>query len=137
MRQNLEFKILKFLGSVSAVYVIYVIPNLTLRFFDFYTISITRLFNVITYNNNVTIQSGLPIFFVLDMTKFTYTYTRKYAYPKFLTDQLYFAKVFKVLHEQKTYFFTLLVVSNFAFFHKFNFSLIYGRVLSFYDLQKE
>ena len=74
-------KILKlFLGSVSAVYVI---PNLALRFFNF-DIVITRLFNVITYNNNVTIYSGLPIFFVLDMKK--YTYTNKFKYPNFLSD---------------------------------------------------
>ena len=64
--------------------VVYIIPNLTLRFFDFYTITITRLFNVITLNNNVTVYSGLPIFFVLDMTKFTYA--SKYTYPKFLAD---------------------------------------------------
>ena len=57
------------------------------------------------------------------MTKFTYT--SKYTYPKFLAEKLYFAKVFKVLYEQEIYFFTLYVVSNFAFFHKFNFSLIY------------
>ena len=104
----IKFKILKFLGSVS---VVYIIPNLTLRFFDFYTIAITRLFNVITYNNNVTVQSGLPIFLVLDMTKFTYT--NKCKYPKFLGDQLYFAKIFKVIYEQKTYFLTLYVVSDF------------------------
>ena len=48
------------------------------------------------------------------MTK--YTYTNKYKYPKFLTDYLYCAKVFKVTYEQKTYFFTLVVVKNFAFF---------------------
>ena len=80
-----------------------------IRFCDFYTIAITRLFNVITYNNNVTVQSGLPIFFVLGMTKFTYT--SKYTYPKFLAYQLYFAKVFKVIYEQKTYssLFTSLV----------------------------
>ena len=72
------------------------------------------MFNVITYNNNVTFWSGLPISFVLDMTK--YTYTNKYKYPKFLTDYLYCAKVFKVTYEQKTYFFTLVVVKNFAFF---------------------
>ena len=41
-----------FLGSVSAVYII---PTLALRFFNFYTIAITRLFNVITYNNNITV----------------------------------------------------------------------------------
>ena len=63
------------------------------------------------------------------MTKFTYT--NKYTYAKFLAGWLYFVKVFKVIHEQKTYFFTLYVVSDFAFFHEFNFSLIYRSVLSF------
>ena len=51
-KKILKFKILKFLSSVS---VVYITPNLTLRFFDFYTIAITRLFNVITYNDNVTV----------------------------------------------------------------------------------
>ena len=69
-----------FLGSVS---VVCIIPNLALRFFNFYTIAIIRLFDVITYSNNVTVYSGLPIFFVLDITKY-YTYTKKYMYPKFL-----------------------------------------------------
>ena len=64
--------------------VVYIIPNLTLRFFTFYTIAITRLFDMITYNNNVTVKSGLPIFFVPDMAE--YTYTNKYTYPKFLVD---------------------------------------------------
>ena len=114
LKKILKFKILKFLGLMS---VVYIIPKLTLRFFDFYTIAITRLFTVITYNNIVTVQSGLPIFFVLDMTK--YTYTNKYTYAKFLADQLYFAKVFKVTYEQKTYFFTLYVVSGFSFFQFF------------------
>ena len=46
-----DFKVF-FLGSVS---VVYIIPNLTLRFFTFYAIAITRLFDMITYNNNVTV----------------------------------------------------------------------------------
>ena len=41
-----------FLGSVSLVHVI---PNLALRFFNFLAIAITRLFNVITCNNNVAV----------------------------------------------------------------------------------
>ena len=28
--------------------VVYIVPNLVLRFFDFYTIAIIRLFNVVT-----------------------------------------------------------------------------------------
>ena len=100
--------------------VAYVIPNLALRFFNFQVIAITRLFNVITYNNNLTVQSRLPIFFVLNMTKHT-----QIKYSKFLTDELHCAKVFKVISEQKTFFFTPFVVSDFAFFHKLNFSLIY------------
>ena len=92
---------------------VYIIPNLALGFFNFFTIAIIKLFNVITYNNNVTVQSGLPIFFVLDMAK--HTYTNKYTYSKYLADQLSCAKVFKVIYEQKTFLFTLSVVSDFAF----------------------
>ena len=67
LKKILKFKILKF--KISRLSVCSLCNSESaLRFFDFYTIAITRLFNVITYNNNVTVQSGLPIFFVLDMT---------------------------------------------------------------------
>ena len=86
-----------FLGSVSLVYIIL---NLALKFFNFFKIVIIRLLDIITYNNNVTVQIGLSIFFVLDMTK--YTHTNKYTYSKYLANFL--SKVFKIIHEQKTYF---------------------------------
>ena len=58
---------------------------------------------------------------MLDKAK--YTYTNKYTYSKYLADQLSCAKVFKVIYEQKTYFFTLSVVSDFAFFSQIQFFL--------------
>ena len=98
-----------FLGSVSLVYIIL---NLALKFFNFFKIVIIRLLDIITYNNNVTVQIGLSIFFVLDMAK--YTHTNKYTYSKYLANFL--SKVFKIIHEQKTYLLTLFVVSAFDFF---------------------
>ena len=57
------------------------------------------------------------------MTKFNYTY--KYTYPKFLADQPYFAKVFKVRYEQKTYFFTLFTSLV---------TLLFSQIQFFFDL---
>ena len=60
-----------FLGSVS---VVYIILSLALRFFNFYTIAITRLLNVI-------IRMIDQYSFVLEMIE--YTYTNKYTIQSF------------------------------------------------------
>ena len=47
---------LKKILKVFSVTLVYIIPNLALRLYVyFFTIAITRLFNVIAYNNNVTV----------------------------------------------------------------------------------